>query len=235
MLFFGSAMRFPHVQGGFREFLVCTDAQAIPIPDGLSIEHAAFAEPLSVCLHAATQAGPLMGRRVLVTGTGPIGALAILVARHGGAREVVTTDLADPPLAIARRIGADHAINVRRDPAAMDRFTAEKGYFDVVFEASGSGAALASAVQVARPGAIIVQIGIGGDISFPINTLVAKEIALRGTFRFDAEFAWAVDFLASRAIDVAPLLTEVIPLKDAVRAFDLAADRSRAMKVQLAL
>jgi L-idonate 5-dehydrogenase len=183
MLFFGSAMRFPHVQGGFRELLVCTEAQAIPIPAGLSLELAAFAEPLSVCLHAANQLGELMGRRVLVTGTGPIGALAILVARHAGAREVVATDLADAPLAIARRIGADEAINVRTDAAKLDRFTAGKGHFDVVFEASGSGAALASAVAIARPGAVIVQVGLGGEMTVPINTIVAKEIALRGTFR----------------------------------------------------
>ena len=234
MLFFGSAMRFPHVQGGFRERLVCTEMQAVPIAAGLSLELAAFAEPLSVCLHAANQAGELMGRRVLVTGTGPIGALAILVARHAGAREVVATDLADAPLAIARQIGADAAINVR-EQGALDRFGANKGYFDVVFEASGSGAALASAVAVARPGAVIVQVGLGGEMTVPINTIVAKEISLRGTFRFDREFDWAVQFLGSGAIDVRPLLTEVVPLDEAVRAFELAGDRSRAMKVQLAL
>ncbi len=235
MRFFGSAMRFPHMQGGFRELLVCTEAQAVPIPTGLSLEHAAFAEPLSVCLHGATQAGPLLGKRVLVTGTGPIGALSILVARHGGAREVVATDLADAPLAIARRIGADLAVNVRDEPSGLDRFAAGKGWFDVVFEASGSGAALAAALPVARPGAVVVQLGLGGDAPVPINTLVAKEIQLRGTFRFDQEFEWAVGFIASGAIDVAPLLTEVVPLADAIRAFDLAADRSRAMKVQLAI
>ena len=148
---------------------------------------------------------------------------------------MVATDLADAPLAIAKRIGADHAINVRADPAALDRFTADKGYFDVVFEASGSGAALTSAITVARPGAVIVQVGIGGDMTLPINTIVAKELQLRGTFRFDREFDWAVDFLASGAIDPAPLLTEIVPLDDAVRAFELAGDRSRAMKVQVAL
>ena len=235
MRFLGSAMRFPHVQGGFREILVCTEAQAVPIPDGMPIEHAAFAEPLAVCLHAATQAGPLLGRKVLVTGTGPIGALAILAARHAGAREVVATDLADQPLAVARRIGADAAINMRADPAGLDRFTGDKGYFDVVFEASGSGAALAAALPAARPGAVIVQIGTGGDITVPLSVLVAKEIQLRGTFRFDVEFEWAVGFIASGAIGVAPLLTEVVPIDDAVRAFELAGDRSRAMKVQLAL
>ena len=235
MRFFGSAMRFPHVQGGFRERLVCDESQAVRIPDGLSLEHAAFAEPLSVCLHAASQAGALLGRRVLITGTGPIGALSILVARHAGAREIVATDLADAPLAIASRIGADRVINMRTDAAALDVYAAGKGHFDVVIEASGSAAALIAALPVARPGAVIVQCGLGGDMTLPMNMIVAKELQLRGTFRFDAEFACAVDVLASGAIDVAPLLTEIVPLADAVRGFELASDRGRSMKVQLAL
>ena len=80
-----------------------------------------------------------------------------------------------------------------------------------------------------------MQVGIGGDATVPLNAIVAKEITLRGTFRFDQEFEAAVRCLAQGAIDVAPLLTAVIPLAEAVRAFELAGDRSRAMKVQLAL
>ena len=235
MRFYGSAMRWPHVDGGFREVLVCTEAQAVPVPDGVPPGHAAFAEPLAVCLHAARQAGPLLGKRVLVTGTGPIGALAVMVARRAGAREVVATDISDAPLRIARRIGADAAFNTRTDPGALDRFGADKGHFDAVFEASGSGAALNGALGAARPGAVVVQLGLGGDLGVAMNTLVAKEISLRGTFRFGAEFGWAVDFIASGAIDVSPLLTETVPLAEAVRGFELAADRARAMKVQLAL
>ena len=93
MRFYGSAMRLPHVQGGFAETLVCEAARAVVLPDGMDTTLAAFAEPLSVCLHAAKQAGPLMGARVLVTGAGPIGTLAVAVARHAGAREIVVTDL----------------------------------------------------------------------------------------------------------------------------------------------
>jgi L-idonate 5-dehydrogenase len=233
MRFYGSAMRFPHVQGGFREQLVCTEAQAVPVPPGLPLEHAAFAEPLAVCLHAAAQAGPLLGKRVLVTGTGPIGALCIMVARRAGAREIIATDLAEAPLALARRIGADSTVNVRTE--TLDRFTAQKGTFDTVFECSGNAAAIVAALPAIKPGATIVQVGIGGEMTLPMNVVVAKEITIRGTFRFDQEFAWAVGFIASKAIDVAPLLTEIIPLSDAVRAFELASDRTRAMKVQLAL
>jgi len=235
MRFYGSAMPTPHVQGGFREVLVCTEAQAVPVPAGFDLQRAAFAEPLSVCLHAARQAGPLPRSRVLVTGAGPIGLLCAMVARHAGAAEVVVTDIADAPLALARRIGADHALNTRTAPDALAPFSAEKGKFDVAFEASGNGAALAGALGAVRPGATVVQVGLGaGETTLPMNVLVAKEISLRGTFRFHEEFGWAVDAITSGAIDPTPLLTEVVPLDQAVRAFDLASDRSRAVKVQLA-
>ena len=236
MRFFGSAMRMPHVGGGFREVLVCTEAQAVPVPAGVSLQTAAFAEPLSVCLHAARQAGPLLGRRVLVTGTGPIGALAVLERRRTGARSIVATDVVDAPLELARRIGADQALNTAADPEALAPWAADKGRFDVVFEASGNARALAGAMAVTRPGGVIVQLGISGsEMTLPVNLLVAKELSLRGTFRFHEEFAWAVEFLASGAIDPGPLLSAVVPLEEAVRGFELAADRSRAMKVQLAL
>jgi L-idonate 5-dehydrogenase len=234
MRFYGSAMRTPHVQGAFREVLVCSESQAIRVPAELALTSAAFAEPLAVCLHAARQAGPLLGQRVLVSGVGPIGALAVLTARHAGASEIVVTDLLPEPLALVRRIGADCALNVRQDPDALRPYAANKGYFDVVFEASGSAAALASALEVVRAGGTLVQIGLGAELSIPVNTLVSKEVTLRGSFRFHDEFAWAAHFIASGAIDVTPLLTEVVPLAESRRAFELAGDRTRAMKVQLA-
>jgi L-idonate 5-dehydrogenase len=201
----------------------------------MPLERAAFAEPLAVCLHAARQAGPLLGRRVLVTGTGPIGALSILVARLGGAAEVVATDISDGPLRLATRIGADRALNTRGDPAALDAYAADKGYFDVVFEASGAASALAGALAAARPQATVVQLGLGGDIAVPMNLVVAKEIALRGTFRFHQEFAQAVDVLGRGAIDVMPLLSETFPLAQATAAFERATQRQDVMKIQLAL
>jgi len=231
MRFYGSAMRDPHVDGGFREALVCEAAQAVPLPDGLDTTTAAFAEPLAVCLHAARQAGPLLGRHVLVTGCGPIGALAIAAARMGGAREVIATDLSDAPRSVALKMGADR---FHADADALAAYASDKGYFDVAMEASGSPRALLGILPVLRPGGTIVQIGIGGDAPVPMSVLAAKEIAWRGTFRFHAEFAMAVEALAARRIDVAPLLTERFPIERAVEAFALAADRSRAMKVQIA-
>jgi L-idonate 5-dehydrogenase len=231
MRFYGSAMRDPHVDGGFRESLVCEATQAVPLPEGLDTTTAAFAEPLAVCLHAARQAGPLLGRRVLVTGCGPIGVLAIAAARMGGAREIVATDLSDAPRAVALQLGADR---FHADPDALAAYAPDKGCFDVALEASGSPRALLGLLPVVKPGGTIVQIGIGGDVPVPMSVLAAKEITWRGTFRFHAEFAMAVEALAARRIDVAPLLTERFPIDRAAEAFALAADRTRAMKVQIA-
>src|ERR671912_335013 len=233
MLFYGSAMRFPHVQGGFRQLLVAEERQCVKVPPELPLEKAAFGEPLAVCLHAVNRAGPLLGKKVMITGAGPIGMLTLLAARSAGAAEIVITDVADAPLSLAKRIGADEAVNVATQGETLKRFHADKGYFDVMFEASGNPAALRPAFECVRPAAVVVLIGIGGEASLMLNVLVAKEVDLRGTFRFDQEFDWAVDAIAHGRIDPSPLLTDVMPVRDAVKAFEHAADRSKAMKVQL--
>lgn len=233
MRFMGSAMRFPHVQGGFRSQVVVGAEQAVPIADTLSLAEAAMAEPLAVCLHAVERAGSLMGKRVLVTGCGPIGALTILAARFAGAAEVVVTDIAQFSLDKAKELGAARAIDTIREPGALDADRMDKGKFDVVFEASGAEPAARLALDVLRPGGTFVQLGLGGDMNLPINLIVTKEIAYIGSFRFDSEFSLAVDLLGKGLIDVKPLITATLPVEKAVEAFELATNRSRSMKTQL--
>jgi L-idonate 5-dehydrogenase len=186
MRFYGSAMRFPHIQGAFSEKLICDACQAVAVPDHVSMSEAAFAEPLAVCLHAVQRAGALLGKRVLVTGAGPIGVLTATAARSAGAAEIVVTDVVDHTLAIARRCGADQTINTGKSPALLTPLEAGKGTVDVLFECSGNNRALESALAAVRPRGVIVQVGLGGIFTLPINTLVAKEFDLRGTFRFHA-------------------------------------------------
>jgi L-idonate 5-dehydrogenase len=234
MRFMGSAMRFPHVQGGFRQSVTTEEGQIISIPPTMTMQEAAMAEPLAVCLHAARQAGSLLGTKVLVTGCGPIGTLAVLTARFAGAAEIVATDVNAYPLSLAERVGASRTINVAAEPQALTPYTKDKGVFDVLFEASGNEAALRGALEAVRPGGIVVQVGLGGDMRLPMNIIVAKDLQLRGTFRFDDEFRLAVDLMGKGLVDVKPVLSATLPFERAVEAFDLASDRSRAMKVQLA-
>ncbi len=233
MRFYGSAMPMPHIQGAFREELNVDAAQCFAVGQNVSAGEAAMAEPLAVVQHALVRAGALDGRRVLVTGCGPIGALCVLSARAAGAAEVVVTDILDPVLALARQIGADRAVNVAAEPDWTRKYSANKGHFDVMFEASGNQAALRSGLDVLRPRATLVQLGLGGDISIPQNLIVSKEIDIKGAFRFHEEFGTSVDLINSGTLDLAPLITDSFPVDQAVSAFDLASDRSGAMKVQL--
>ena len=233
MRYYGSAMRTPHVQGAFRQEIVCDASQAHRLADTISDGEGALAEPLAVALHAVRRAGSLLGKRVLVTGCGPIGALVVLAARRAGAAHIVATDVSAFTLRSALKVGADEAINVGENANGLERFYADKGSFDVLFEASGNERALRGALDALRPRGVIMQVGLGGDMTLPINTIVAKEFDLRGAFRFHEEFAIAVELINKGLIDVKPLISATLPFRDSGRAFALAADRSQAMKVLL--
>ena len=232
MRFYGSAMPFPHIQGAFQEWLVA-DAAQCAIADGLTEGEAAMAEPLAVVLHAASQAGDLLGKRVLVTGCGPIGLLAVLVARAAGAAQIVATDVTDFTIGVARQIGADITHNVADDPSAFDAYSTGKGHFDVLFECTGVAPVVVSTIPVLRPGATMVQLGLGGDMTLPVQAMTAKELKFKGSFRFHAEFFAAVNLMRNGRLNVKPMITHTLPLNEAQDAFDLASDRTQALKVQL--
>ena len=93
--------------------------------------------------------------------------------------------------------------------------------------------ALAGAVPVMRPGGAIVQLGLGGDMTVPMQAMTAKELTLKGSFRFHEEFHTGVSLMQKGLIDVKPFITQTFPLDQALTAFETAGDRSRAMKAQI--
>lgn len=230
MRFYGSAMPFPHIQGAFRQALVADASQCVDAT-GLTAGEAAMAEPLAVTLHATTRAGGMLGKRVLVTGCGPIGVLSILAARRAGASEIVATDLSDFTLAMALKVGADRVI--KAGPEALAEYSLDKGHFDVLYECTGVASALAQGIGALRPRGVILQLGLGGDMTLPMMAITAKELELRGSFRFHPEFAVGVGLMRQGLIDVKPLITHTVGLSEAEAAFRLASDRSQAMKAQI--
>jgi L-idonate 5-dehydrogenase len=233
MRFNGSALRFPHEQGAFRSLIVVDAAQCVPVAPGTDLAKAACAEPLAVCLHARNRAGDLAGSRVLVTGAGPIGSLCVAAAAHAGASEIVVTDLHDATLSAAAAMGATRTINITRQGDELSEFKADKGYFNVTFECSAATPAMRTAVEATRPLGRIVQVGVTGDLPVPLNLLVGKEIELVGSHRFHEEFVEAAQMIDSGEIDPGPILTGIFPAENAVDAFTLAGDRTKAVKVQL--
>ncbi len=230
MKFLGSASLFPHVQGMFREYFVMGERQCYPVGGDLTLGELAFAEPLAVALHSVHRGPDLMGKSVLVTGAGTIGCLTVMAARLAGARSITVSDILDRPLAKAREVGADVALRADREG---DKLAAPQ--FDVCYEVSGSFAALKTCVAAVKKGGVVVQAGTlpHEPLPFTVNEIMAKEIDLRGVFRWGIEFDWAVDYLSSRRVDVRPLLSGQYPLKDAVSAFAAAADKTQNTKVQV--
>jgi len=230
MRFLGSASLFPHVQGMFRELFVMGERQCYPVGGDVTLGELAFAEPLAVALHGVNRGPELLGKSVLITGAGTIGCLTVIAARLGGAKSVTVSDVLDRPLAQARQVGADRTLRADRDGDAL-----AAPQFDVCYEVSGSFAALKTCVAAAKRGGVIVQVGTlpHEPLPFVVNELMAKELDLRGAFRWGIEFDWAVDYLSSRRVDVRPLLSAQFPLRDAVAAFALAKDKTQSTKVQL--
>lgn len=232
--FMGSASRTPHMQGGFSEFFDVTPGQCVRVADDVPFAAAALAEPLAVALHAVARAGEIHDKSVAVLGAGPIGLLIMLAAQLAGAAGVTVVDLAAKPLAFAAALGADHVVNLTDSPEELREIQLAGGC-EVVFEASGAPAGLSEALTTVRRGGTLVQVGNlpAGELPVTFNTIMAREITVRGAFRFSQEYHRAVELIASKKVDVLRLVTAQLVLNQAPEALRLALDRSQSVKVVL--
>ena len=218
--YFGSAAFDPHTDGGFSELRVVRADQIRPLPDGVSTEHGALAEPLAVAMHAVNRAGDVRGREVLVNGAGPIGSLVVAAAKHAGAATVVAADLTDSALAVARAMGADEVRNL----AGGDTLPVD---VELVFEASGAPAALGPVLHATARGGTVVQVGNlpGTAVSAVLGDLLTREITWIGAYRFVEEITDALAAM-QEGLDVSPLITHRFGIEQAAEALAVAADPS---------
>ena len=229
--YLGSASTHPHTQGGMSEFLIVKDFMVRPLPEGMDLRVAALAEPLGVALHGINVAGGVEGKKVVVSGSGPIGLLAAAAAVAKGAAEVVSTDVLAGPLDRAHQLGARPVRVGGAGSAELPR-----GHFDVALECSGIPAAVSATIEAVRPAGIHAQIGMMGAGPQPIAlaTLIAKEIQLRGCFRFNTEIDEAIELLAARPEIADVVVTHVFrgdSADSAVEAFTTARDSDASGKV----
>ena len=174
----------------------------------------------------------MLGRRVVISGAGPVGTLIAAVSRLNGASHVAISDMQPFPLSIAARMGADQAL-AAGDAASLATLENTSA---VCFEASGSVAGMNAALRAVSPGGTLVHVGFlpEEEVPYPVNTmLIRKEVAARGSLRTYQEFPTAAALLASGRLDVRPLITGVYPLEQAEEAFIIAGDKTRSMKVLL--
>ncbi|GHH38674.1 alcohol dehydrogenase catalytic domain-containing protein [Lentzea cavernae] len=227
--YLGSAARRPHTDGGFAERLLVPSHRLVPVPEGLDLGVAALAEPASVAAHALTRAealaGGVRGKRVLVTGAGPIGLLVVALAHIAGAESVVVTDLHDHPLWIARKVGAERAVSAEESlPEA-----------DVVFESSGAAQALASALRALRPGGTLIQVGQlpGKGVTVPLHLAVGRELVVSGSSRFAGGMEPTLRTIADHRDLFEPIVTAEYAAERAEEAMKAARDPAESSKVLL--
>ena len=144
------------------------------------------------------------------------------------------TDLMANALKYAELAGADRVINMAETPDGLEPYTHDKGTFDVLYECTGSPQALAGAIAAMRPRGVILQLGLGGDMPVPMMQITAKELEIRGSFRFHSEFPLAVKLMQSGLVDLKPFISQTLPIEQAQEAFEIASDRAQAMKAQIA-
>ncbi|WP_409310500.1 L-idonate 5-dehydrogenase [Pectobacterium sp. B1J-3] len=231
MRFMGSAQFNPHVHGGFAQFVVVSEQQCYPYNEQVPSQIMALAEPTAVVIHSVNVAGNLVGKKVLVIGAGPIGALTIAAVKASGATEIVASDISERCRNVALEMGADVAIDPR-DEASIKEYTNNKGYFDVTFEVSGAPAAIEFSVLATRPTGTVVQVGMGpSPISYPVAQMLVKELSWKGSFRFINEFSTAVKWLEKGIIDPLPIISAKYNYLDVEDALIIASDKNVSSKV----
>ncbi len=235
------AVRFwatPPVHGCLRPTVVHPAAFTFKLPDNVGFDEGAMVEPLAVGLHAATKARLQPGDVAVVLGAGPIGTLAALAALAGGCSRVFITDVQPPKLALAAGLGPITPVNVRDQNLGEVVRRATDGWgADVVFDATGVAAAIASGLDALGPGGCLVLIGMpGAPVPFDVVAAQVKEARIETIFRYAHVYPRALALMGSRKLDVRPLITDRYAFADSVAAFNYASNpRPASVKVQIAL
>ena len=233
------AVRFwatPPVHGVLRPTVVHPADFTFKLPDQVSYAEGAMVEPLAVGVHAATRVQVQPGDLAVVIGAGPIGMVTILAALAAGCSRVIVSDIHEPKLELARKLGPVLPINVRSQNLqdAVKRETDGWGA-DVLFECSGYGPAMAELFDLVCPGGKVALVGIPLEpFPYDVSKAQVKEVRVENIFRYAHVYPRAVAMIASGKIDVRPLITDRFAFEDSIAAFDFAkAMPPASVKVQI--
>ncbi|KAM8877311.1 sorbitol dehydrogenase [Synchiropus picturatus] len=195
------------------------------LPDNVTFEEGALIEPLSVGIHACRRAGVTLGSTVLVCGAGPIGLVSLLVAKAMGAAKVVISDLFPERLAVAKELGADFLLEVRREDAPQQLAKRVEELLgappNITIECSGAESCIQTAIYATRSGGVVVLVGLGSEMAtVPLINAAVREVDIRGVFRYCNTWPMAISMLSSGKVNVKPLVTHRFPLEQAAQAFE---------------
>ena len=209
--------------GCFAEYLAIPAVNAFHLPPEIGDDIAAILDPLGNAVHTALSFD-LVGEDVLITGAGPIGAMAAAICRHVGARFIVVTDINDYRLELAAKLGATRTVNVTGE--TLDDVMAELGMvegFDVGLEMSGNPAAFRDMLRVMNHGGRVGILGIPPEeAALDLNAVIFKGLTLKGIYGREMFETWyKMSSMLQSGLDVTPVLTHGFPIDAFQEGFDV--------------
>jgi len=209
--------------GAFAEYISVPAFNVFKLPDAITEDLAAILDPFGNATHTALSFD-LVGEDVLITGAGPIGIMAVAIARHAGARHVVITDVNDYRLNLAKKMGASRALNVGRDSldAAMGELGMEEG-FDVGMEMSGNPAAFRELLRMMHHGGRVALLGIPPEeTAIDWNEVIFKGLVIKGIYGREMFETWyKMSAMIQSGLDISPVITHHFPVDEFARAFEI--------------
>ncbi len=209
MKYLGSASVYPHLNGGFAEYITLPGSNCIPLDDSISFETGALLEPLFIVLHALSLAGTLKGKTLLITGAGTIGQLCHMTASLYTSEPIVITDPRPVPLSKAKELGVFAALNPENPNFGDNLHEVAPDGFDLLIEASGASSILPSTVKFMKMGGMVIQLGMYHDhAQFPFAAFMRKELTFQPSFRFNQEFPKALELVRTKKINLTDIITD---------------------------
>ena len=205
-----------HRDGAFAEMVVCPERICHQLPEGLSFEEAAFAEPVGVALHAVNRSGVSPAETAVVVGSGLIGLLIIQALKTKGCSEVVAFDIDDSRLELALELGATMSVNSKDSDAVEQAIKRLDGKADHCFEVVGATPTVNMAIGLAKKGGSVTLVGnLAPEVQLPLQKVVTGELTLYGSCAINGEYPDALKAIVAGDISVKPLITATVPTEEA--------------------
>lgn len=219
----------PNYKGAFTEYLNHPANRTFRLPDSMSMDEGALVEPASVATHAVQMAGSLMGKTVVILGSGAQGLLVTMIAKASSAREIVVVDVQEARLAKAKTLGATAALT-GTDPDLVEKVKATVGPWgaDVVFETAGAVPTLQTALKVVKRRGLILVVGsVPGDAPVPFLA-INREVTIQTVFRYCNSYPTTIEMVRSGALDVSAIVDKHFDYTDIQEAFTFSAEQPGA-------
>ncbi|MGQ9632346.1 MAG: NAD(P)-dependent alcohol dehydrogenase [bacterium] len=230
-------MATPPIDGAFVQYVKSPEDFAFKLPDNVSLAEGAMIEPLAVGMHATARGEVKPGDSVAVLGAGTIGLVTLQSAKAQGATTLIATDIDEHRLEFAKKLGATHTINAKKENPveAIVELTGGLGV-DAAFETAGSIPTTQQTISAVRRGGKIVWVGLAGEEEFPINVVeaISKEVDIKGVFRYANVYPQAIRLVSGGAIDLKSMITHKYTLDQTKEALEFAdARKDVAIKVMV--